>query len=947
MPSQLFRSVLLSLCLGMGLAAPVRAQLQQSGAIIGRVTDANGGVLPGVSVAATSPSLIRTETITTDGRGLYRLTLLPVGEYRLVFTLAGFTTTIQDGIPVSADKTLTIDVALGLASVSESVVVSGEAPVIDVRSATAAVHLDRKIIDEIPTSRDIWSLLQSQAPQVVNNREDVGGSESGLQATFSAHGSSLRQNTFMFNGINVTGVNSTGTTDLYFDYDSFQEIQISTAAHKAEVSTPGVYLNVIARSGTDSWRGAAQNFFSNRDLQSDNLTPHLVASGVTRGQGIDRINTFSVQFGGPIVRERWRIYGNYRDDRINRFVVGFPLTEDTLIKAPLLNSSFQINPSNRIDALLTYNKYDKPRRNAGALIAPEATWIEDNHATVWGVTWQSTLNDAAQLDVRVAHVGNVFQLLLQPDVSRPYTQELTTGRVSGAANRGLQNRHERFQMSGALSYHRADWLGGDHDFKVGYDISRGPNQSLRTAFQDVNLALSGGEPFSVTLLGSPALPRELHWFFPFYVQDAYTVGRTTVSAGLRYERYTGKVRESTITGGRFVGERSFPEKPGPTFDRLLPRLAISRDLLGNSRLAVKASWGRYAHTAGSPWFAPISEAELGGRTYRWNDLNGDLNFQEGEEGALLSTFGGSITSLDPDVRQPYTDEATLGVDSGILKEVRLSATFVYRRERDLLAITNPGVPFSSYTRVDALDPGDDGAAGTADDRIVPIFNQDRATLGRDRLFITNPGFVSSFRGLELMAQKRYSAGWQWLASFAASDQDINAAAISAVAAGGAAEQEGSGLSTTGSPFLNPNSRINNDAGPGFFDRTYVFKASGSYRLPLEIQVSGVFRAQSGTPWARVVTLRNDVNGIPLNQGTVSIYAEPRGSRTFPAVRMLDLRVAKSMRFRQHSLEGILDLFNVANASTITSINGQTGPRFGAPLAILGPRVLRLGVRYAF
>jgi hypothetical protein len=380
---------------------------------------------------------------------------------------------------------------------------------------------------------------------------------------------------------------------------------------------------------------------------------------------------------------------------------------------------------------------------------------------------------------------------------------------------------------------------------------------------------------------------------------------------------------------------------------LLPRVAIAHDLFGNSRLALKGSWGRYAHTPGSPWFAAISEAELGGRTYRWNDLNSDLNFQEGEEGALLSTFGGSITSLDPDLRQPYTDEVTFGVDTGIVSDVRVSAHVVYRWEHDLLAVTNVGVPFSSFTPVNALDPGEDAVAGSADDRVLQIFNQDRATLGRDQLRITNPGFSSTFRGLELTAQKRYSAGWQWLVSFAASDQDINAAAVSAVAAGGAAEQEGSGLSTTGSPFLNPNSRINNDAGPGFFDRTYVFKASGSYRLPWDIQVSGVFRAQSGTPWARVVTLRNDLAGTPLNQGAVSIYAEPRGSRTFPAVRMLDLRAAKTVRVARHSLEAMLDVFNLANASTVTSINGQTGPTFGAPLAILGPRVLRLGVRYAF
>ena len=937
----------LPLAFAIAAAAPALAQSQQTGNIIGTVSDANGGVLPGVTVEVSGPSLIRSETAVTDEWGGYRFRALPIGVCRVTFALTGFGTTVRDGISVSADRTVSLDVTLGVAGVQESVVVSGEAPVVDVKSATASVNLDRRVIDDLPTSRDVWSLLQSQAPQVVTNREDVGGSESGLQATFSAHGSSLRQNTFLFNGINVTGVNSTGTTDLYFDYDSFEEIQISTAAHKAEVSTPGVYLNIVARSGADRWQGAAQNFYTGQDLQSENLNDELRRQGVTRGQGIDWINSFSVQFGGPIIKERWRIYGNYRDDRIKRFVVGFPLTEDTFIKAPLVNSNFQLNSRNRIDAVFTYNKYDKPRRNANALIPPETTWIEDNHATVWGVTWFSTLTNSTQLDVRVAHVGNVFQLLLQPEAQRANTVESSTGQQAGAAGRGLQNRHERLQFSGSLTHYKARWLGGSHELKVGYDISRGPNQTYRNVFDDVNLTLTGGQPFSVTLFQSPALPRELHWFLPFYAQDTYTSGRLSVGVGLRYEHYTGKVRDSEVEAGRFAPARTFAEKDGPTFDKLLPRLAVTFDMFGDARLALKASYGRYVHTAGSPWFSPISEAELGGATYRWSDRNGDFTYQEGEEGTLLSTFGGSITSLDPDLRQPYSDEATFGVESELFRDVRLSATFVYRREKELLGITNPGVPFSAYTPVEALDVGDDNIAGTADDAVITVFNQARETLGMNRLLITNPDFRSTFRGLELVAQRRFANGWQWLTSFAAADQDLNAASVTAVAAGGSAEQEASGLSVTGSPFLNPNLRINNTGGPGFYDRTYSFKASGSYALPWEIMVSGVFKAQTGTPWNRVVTVGNTLGGIPLNQGNVSVYAEPRGERRFPAVRVLDLRASKAFRFGQQRLEGMLDLFNVTNANTITSINGQTGARFGAPLAILGPRVLRFGVRYSF
>jgi hypothetical protein len=932
--------MLVSLALVTVAGGAVASQVQQTGTIVGRVADENGGLLPGVTIEARSPALIRHETTVTDEKGAYRLPLLPIGDYTLTFALEGFSTTVRQGVRVSADRTVTLAVTLGLAGLTENVTVSGEAPVVDVRSATAAVNLDRKVIDELPTSRDIWSLLQSQAPQVVTSTEDVGGSESGLQAGFSAHGSSRRQNTFMFNGINTTGVNSTGTTDLYFDYDSFEEVQISTAAHKAEVSTPGVYLNIVPRSGSDQWRGAVQNFFSDRNLQSDNIDGTLRERGISRGQGVNLINGASVQLGGPLIRERWRIHGSYRDDRIKRFVVGFPLSEDTIIKAPLVNSSLQVNPANRLDTFFTYNKYDKPRRGAGALVAPESTSIEDNHATVAGVSWLATLGSNTQLDLRFAHVGNVFQLFSQPDARHANTREQTTGFVTGASN-GLQNRHERKQLSGSLSHYKSDWLGGNHEFKIGYDISRGPNETLRERFDDVNLVLSRGQAFSVTLFESPALPRELHWFFPFYVQDAYTRGRLTFSTGLRYEYYKGKVRESEVAAGRFAPARSFPAKDGPTFSKLLPRVAAAVDVFGDARLAIKASYGRYAHTPGSPWFSAISEAELASASYRWTDLNGDGRFQEGEQGALLSRSGGSITALDPDLRQPFTDEITAGIESGVLRDVRLSATVVFRQERDLIAQTNPGVPFSSYSPVQARDPGADGVTGTTDDALIEVFNQAASTLGRDRRLITNPAFESTYRGVEFVAQRRFADNWQWLASLALSSQDLNAAGVSAVAAGGGAEQE------TGSPFLDPNLRINNTSGPGFFDRTYSFKTSGSYQFPLGILVSGVFKAQSGTPWSRVVTIQNDINGVPLNQGSVSVYAEARGTRRFPTLKMIDLRVSKSFSVDRHRLDGILDVFNAANANTVTSINGQTGSQFGAPLAILGPRVVRLGVRYSF
>jgi len=109
----------------------------------------------------------------------------------------------------------------------------------------------------VPTARDVWAILQNLAPQVVLDREDVGGSQGGLQAVFSAFGSTWHQNTYALNGVNVTDPAASGAAGFYYDFDSFQETQVSTAQHSAEIGTPGVYYNIIVKSGTDKFRGGS------------------------------------------------------------------------------------------------------------------------------------------------------------------------------------------------------------------------------------------------------------------------------------------------------------------------------------------------------------------------------------------------------------------------------------------------------------------------------------------------------------------------------------------------------------------------------------------------------------------------------------------------------------------------------------------------------------------
>src|SRR4029453_12955112 len=211
--------------------AAVAGQALQTGDIRGRAMDGSGAVLPGVAVTLTSPVLITPKTTVTDPQGGYTFPALTPGTYAVTFELTGFRKFSRTALDVAVGRTLSVDATMEVGAMTENITVEGT-PNVDVTKTNLATNLDTSQLQGVPTARDVWSILQNMAPQVVLDREDVGGSEGGLQAVFSTHGSTWHQNTYALNGVNVTDPSATGASGFYFDYDSFQDVQISTAQHR-------------------------------------------------------------------------------------------------------------------------------------------------------------------------------------------------------------------------------------------------------------------------------------------------------------------------------------------------------------------------------------------------------------------------------------------------------------------------------------------------------------------------------------------------------------------------------------------------------------------------------------------------------------------------------------------------------------------------------------------
>jgi hypothetical protein len=324
-----------------------------TGNINGRVSDATGAVVPGVMLTLTSPAIQGARETISGESGAYQFLLLPPGTYSVRFELAGFKTVIREGIVVEVGRTATINLALEVATQAETVTVTGESPVVDVQNATLGVNFNQTMLRDIPNSRDIWIVL-AQSPGINTTRYDVGGSTMGSQTGFRSYGTTS-QNWFNLDGI-VTN-DSAGSAGWYFDYGSFQEIQVSSAANAAEVPVPGTFMNTVIKSGGNELHGSIYVDWENRQFQSANVSDEMkrpcpanaaaAASfsgycGLFTGDEFSRYNDFNAMAGGPIKKDKLWWYASWRDQYSDlKTQLGLSDTAQTPFGMPLNATSIE------------------------------------------------------------------------------------------------------------------------------------------------------------------------------------------------------------------------------------------------------------------------------------------------------------------------------------------------------------------------------------------------------------------------------------------------------------------------------------------------------------------------------------------------------------------------------------------------------------------------------
>jgi Carboxypeptidase regulatory-like domain/TonB-dependent Receptor Plug Domain len=947
------------------LSSPAAAQVQ-TGSILVRVQDEQGAAVPGVAVTISSPVLVAGSTAgATDSGGVNRFPSLPPGTYTVRVELQGFRPVLRENVVVLTGQTTPIDLTLSVATVAETVTVSGSSPVVDTTTATVAVNLSEQLLQGTPGGRDIWSLVEYKVPSLLITRPDVGGTSGGLQGVYNARGTPSSQNSQFLNGINVGDPQAIGAAGFYYDFDAFDDIQVSTGAHDITVPTSGVFLNMVTKGGTDQWRGRSTFTWLGDATQSQNIDDELARYGFRPDtNSVDFVSDINVSGGGPIIARKLRLFGSFRDWRVH---VNVPAAFSTLvldktdITSGMVNATYQINDKNRLTGFYSRQYYKKPNR---FLVAPTtnleqpSTSNEDDVFDVYQALWNSVLSNNFFIDARLG-LNKIFFPTYLNGSDQTLLDAATSIRTRNYFA-GTERWRDRYQANATGQYYLDEWLGGRHEFKFGFDHAHAPVENRVTRFDDVELTYNSATNQSqiATLFGTPFYSKSAVDVTALYAQDSYSINRLTVTGGLRWERLEAYFPEQSSPPSSFFPElvRTFPEQRDVLlFHTVGPRLSATYDLMGNGRTALKFGAGRYYYIIPSGG-GVLDTANPNGnysQQFGWNDANGDLRFQPGEQtGApIITQVNLATVSIDPDYRRPYTDEYTAGVDHELMASVRFSAVYTYRREKYPQATANPANPFDTFltTRPDA---GRDGVTGTADDGTFQFYNRNSAA---NLIFLTNdPTSLQTYKGLEITINKRMSDRWQLLGGYTYSQTRISGVSVN----------------------VNPNLLLNTSgvltgqvpgAGPNLFvtssqlgDRPHQFKLTGTYILPFhDIGVAGNLNSQSGIPITRQVNTALTVGG------NTTVNVEEPGSFRLDHRTTMDLRAFKVFRFTQtRELEASVDFNNLTNnnvAWDARSLSGtinlrqngdangtiNTLPQFGSPSSVLGPRNIRFNVAFRF
>lgn len=943
-------------------ALPSFAQVAlKTGSIYGKIADDKGVPLPGVGITLESDR-IPAQTATAGPSGGFRYANLPPGEYSIQFALDGYTELRQENIQVSVGAQVQLEITLK-ASLSEEFTVSAETPVVDTSKTGNRENFDRKYLDGVPSARDPWSIID-QTTGIDSDRYNVAGSESGLQSYMLARGDGFWNNIYNYDGVNITdpGPGDIGGSPTYYDFNAFEEMSISTGGSDVSVQTGGVVINIVTRRGGNRWAANGSFYFANQSLQADNTPQELKDMGAMSNR-LDELNDYGFDIGGPVVKDRLFAWGAFHKNDIGIFTI-----QNLPSQARFTEYNFKANMNwNRTnESQFGYFNSEKARHAVGEPTqAPEALSDQRLFPRIWTGQHTWITNENTIVTGRYGYVDENVWWVPAGGMDRPMIYLAAIPRYESTFYVNNPVDRSSHDLTVDVNHYRDRMLGGDHEFKFGFEYRTSSLHSFTSygngvlIYESTQTIPEGPLISGYVYAHQPADARVKSDRASFYAADTYRKNRLTLNLGVRFDSATGRNEASAIPGvpgfEQYVDPFNFPgNDPGIRFNDWSPRIGATYDLTGDGKTVVRGSFARYYDSwllqqihvnptyGGSGVYFSYTNRN-GDRTITPDELTSGPNYlgSLGPGGFNLEEYLAKF-QIDPDLTNEYNNEYIAGFERQVGKDVSVAVQYTHRSYHNWWTVVPAGI-----TPADYLPAANFTASTVFGDFNVPFYNL--PTDFWERTFVTRnlDGYVQTYDGVDITARKRMSRDFMLNAGLTLQRQKGH---FNSPDAAGFTIDSGIGIYGSVYPF-DPGQAAMLDNQPygyaggrvGVYPYSeWHFRISGVYQLPRDFSVGAFARYRQGYPF--VLFARADES-----DSYRLILVEPFASRRYDNVFTLDLQAEKGFDFKGHGRFSLTAaLLNATNANTVLRRNLEvTAASLNNIEEVISPRALRIGARYSY